>query len=1072
MADMICGKCGARFGTEAALGLCPCCLLDTGVKLADASRSDAGLSGGGGTVAQQESAEALSSPFRLRLEDYELLEQIGQGGMGVVYKARQISLNRIVAVKMLLGGEFASQAAMLRFRIEAESAARLHHPNIVSIHEAGEHDGRPYFSMDFVEGRTLASVVRETPLTPLHAARYTQKVAAAVHYAHSKGILHRDLKPSNVIIDEADEPRVSDFGLAKQFGVQGTDQPIEPMRSFIAPAGGEDGAGDQTGMTHPLTLSGEVLGSPGFMPPEQASARWGSVGPRSDVYGLGALFYYLLTARAPFRAATVTDTLEQLVNSEPGSPRLLNSSVPVDLETICLKCLEKEPRRRYGSAREVADELGRFLRGEPIRARPLGPLGWTWRWCRRRPALASLGAAFALAAMLILVGSPIAVARIERERQRAEAEAFRNVQNLYAADLSLAYRALADNNLGIASRLVEQYMTGPSSVQQLRGWEWRYLWGQCRGDESLTIRGHTDGVPTLAFSPDGKLLVSGGWDARLQVFDLASRTVVTNIVCQSPVASIAFTPDGRQLLTGTWSDGLEILETQTWRKTRTVEAPEFVFSLALSPDGRKVALSGNAFATLWELTGTQEVTRVALGGASERDGAVAFSPDGHLLAYIGRGAVGLKLIGATGNDKEIKNDTCSCLSFCPNGDLLALGDLTGGVTVWTTAELRKVAGLAADTASVTGLAFSPDGRILATCGQGQNITLWSTEDWRTVGVLKGHTRTIWTVKFSADGKFLASADSYGSVKLWRCDAARSGNKATISYPDDLVPHLFRRAYPARYGRAFMLVRSNLTFEVFDKLSLRQTVAGRLPIDHLQAGTISPTADVLALATEEGLIHLLRAGDLREIGRLLSSGTNWSCVLGFSPDGNLFARANSARFVEIWDLRHPSKPLLLETSEGGTIQTLDFSADGKLIAAAHWAGGITLLHIPGRQTLAVLRGHRVGVRDARFSPDGKSIASAGGDGTVRLWNLGSLTEVAQFEVMGERATTVAFSIDGRMLAAGDTQGYIYFWRIDIGRNAGVVRPADRIEWLEFLADGDTLAYATSKGVSSLKAPSLP
>jgi eukaryotic-like serine/threonine-protein kinase len=260
---------------------------------------------------------------------------------------------------MLLGGELASPAAMARFHSEAESAASLHHPNIVSIYEAGEEEGRLYFSMDFVQGQTLGELARETPLSPPQAARYTQKIAAAVQYAHSKGVLHRDLKPGNVLIDEVGEPRITDFGLAKRFGVE------------------------SKGSDSQLTLSGQVLGSPNFMPPEQASAKWGAVGPWSDVYGLGAILYYLLTGRPPFHAASVTDTLEQVLHNEPVSPRVLNPSVPADLETICLKCLEKEPARRYGSAQEVADELDRFLNGEPIRARPLGPMERTWRWCRR-----------------------------------------------------------------------------------------------------------------------------------------------------------------------------------------------------------------------------------------------------------------------------------------------------------------------------------------------------------------------------------------------------------------------------------------------------------------------------------------------------------------------------------------------------------------------------------------------------------------------------------------------------------------------------------------------------------------
>ena len=273
--------------------------------------------------------------------DYELLEEIARGGMGVVYKARQVSLDRIVALKMILAGQLASPADVQRFHAEAKAAANLKHPNIVAIHEVGQHEGQHFFSMDYVAGRSLAELVRANPLPAARAARYVQTVAEAIEHAHQQGTLHRDLKPSNVLIDEADRPHVTDFGLAKQIKA-------------------ESG----------LTVTGQILGTPSYMPPEQAAGRTAEVGPASDVYSLGALLYDLLTGRPPFRAESVFDTIVQVVNTEPVPPRLLNPSVPRALDTICLKCLEKDPAKRFASAQELADDLGRFLAGEPIRARP------------------------------------------------------------------------------------------------------------------------------------------------------------------------------------------------------------------------------------------------------------------------------------------------------------------------------------------------------------------------------------------------------------------------------------------------------------------------------------------------------------------------------------------------------------------------------------------------------------------------------------------------------------------------------------------------------------------------------
>ena len=284
-----------------------------------------------------------------RIGDYELLEEIARGGMGIVFKARQGKLDRLVAVKMILGGEFASREQVRRFRAEVEAAARLQHPHIVRIHETGEHDGQPYFSMDYVEGGNLAALVREQPLPPRRAADYVKTIAEAVHYAHEHGILHRDLKPSNVLIDSSDQPRVTDFGLAKRL-------PDSPLSTQEASQ---------------LTLTGQVIGSPGYMSPEQASGQRDAVGVTSDVYALGAILYHALTGRPPFQGESVTDTLHQVLHQEPMPPRLVNAAVPVDLDSVCLKCLEKNPASRYPSAAMMVEDLTRFQNGEPVQARPM-----------------------------------------------------------------------------------------------------------------------------------------------------------------------------------------------------------------------------------------------------------------------------------------------------------------------------------------------------------------------------------------------------------------------------------------------------------------------------------------------------------------------------------------------------------------------------------------------------------------------------------------------------------------------------------------------------------------------------
>ncbi len=328
---------------------------------------------------------------RVSVAGYEILGELGRGGMGVVYKARQIKLNRLVALKMILAGAHAGADGVLRFRAEAEAVAQLQHPNIVQIYEVGESEGHPYFSLEFLDGGSLEGQMKAGPLQPRRAAELIERLARGMHYAHERGIIHRDLKPANVLLTREGEPKITDFGLAKRL----------------------DSA---QGQTH----SGDIMGTPSYMSPEQATGRIKELGPATDVYALGAILYDLLTGRPPFQGATAMDTLIQVTTDEPVPPSRLQPKVPRDLETICLKCLEKSPRRRYASALELADEVGRFLRGEPVHARPVGLLGRGWRWCKREPKLAVSLAAVLLLLLTVAVGATTALIQVSRARSRME----------------------------------------------------------------------------------------------------------------------------------------------------------------------------------------------------------------------------------------------------------------------------------------------------------------------------------------------------------------------------------------------------------------------------------------------------------------------------------------------------------------------------------------------------------------------------------------------------------------------------------------------------------------------------
>src|SRR5437867_4210124 len=374
----LCRKCGAEIFADAPEGLCTACLFETGLDLL-AHPSVAP----GDDCAPVENVESSDANAALRVKkaprpaktlanfgDYELLEEIGRGGQGVVYRAHQRSLNRTVALKVIGLGPWATEAHLKRFRREAEAAASLEHSGIVPIYEVGEREGSCYFSMKFVEGGQLDEVVRREPMPIRQAAELIAKVARTVHYAHEHGILHRDIKPGNILLDKNGEPHLTDFGLARLLETEST-----------------------------VTRTLEVLGTPSYMAPEQALGENAAVSSATDVYGLGAVLYQLLTGQPPFAGGTTYETIKLLLDTEPRQPRLLNPKIDRDLSTICLKCLEKDPKRRYSSALALAEDLDRWLKHESIQARHTGIFTRGRKWVRRNPTSAVLaGSLIALAA--------------------------------------------------------------------------------------------------------------------------------------------------------------------------------------------------------------------------------------------------------------------------------------------------------------------------------------------------------------------------------------------------------------------------------------------------------------------------------------------------------------------------------------------------------------------------------------------------------------------------------------------------------------------------------------------------
>jgi WD40 repeat protein len=1027
---------------------------------------------------------------------YEVLGELGRGGMGVVDLARHLGLGRPVALKMVLAGACAGPDELQRFRAEAEVAARLQHPNLVTVHEVGRHHGQPYFTLEYMGGGSLARSLGGQPLPAREAAALVAVLVAAVAHAHRHGVIHRDLKPANILLrrraeasgppeaaaggfqEAAYEVKIADFGLAKRVG---------------------PGAA--------LTASGAVLGTPSYMAPEQAAGKGREVGPAADVYALGAILYECLTGRPPFRAATAVDTLLQVLTAEPVPVRRLQPGVPRDLETVCLKCLERQPQRRYGSAAELADDLRRFLAGEPVRARPVRLPGRLLKWVNRQPLVAGLAGAVVAAVLaglgvsawgwltaeqarqgeatqrgkaelaegraLKLAGDE-AVARAEEARQRAVAEAI-----LYIRNVPLAQREL---QAGRPTRALDLLNECPAAV---RHWEWRYLKRQFdAGQQTLMV---APGVRTtgVAFSPDGRRLAVVCHED-VQIWDAQAGTEVRSLSGHKDlVAGAAFTPDGRQVVSASLDGEVRFWDAETGALRRTLNAPAGVVVLALSRDGKRLALADTRrVVTVWDAAAGKQL--LALPAQPALITSVAFSPDGAHLA-VGRQIDGRTLGQPTAALWEVATGkqalafaaqyaSTLALAFSPKGGCLAVGSLDHRVRVFDvkTGLLTPGGVLTGPQEPIIAVAFSPDGKQLAAGGYDHLVRVWDVGSAQELHTLWGHDEKVAGLAFSPDGRRLASAGYEGVAKVWDLAAGQGPTKLVPPGPFSLCIGV---AF-SRDGTQVMSAGQDRVVRLWDVTSGQVKAAYSGLGGQPWAVALSRDGRFAAAADALGTVKLWEASGRERFtfhpvaaNRPQPVGISAHAALAFAAEGDRLVWADCTGAAAAWDTA-TGRELFHRLGSGRGDGTVALDGHGERLA---WSSGDTI-HVRGPadpKDSLTLSQPVPGVLGLAFDPTGRYLASAAKE--LRLWELGTGRHVQAFGGQGfSTGEWLAFSPDGRRLVTASWQVQaMHLWDVPEGRELLSLPGHQGVAGgLGFSPDGRRLAAAGNQGLKVFDAPPTP
>jgi len=998
-----------------------------------------------------------AAPAIVEIPGYEILSELGRGGMGVVYRARHLQLHRIVALKMILAGGHADADDLARFLGEAEAVAALQHPNIVQVYEVSRHNHLPYMALEFVDGDSLAAKLKAGPLSPKEAAQLVAPIAHAMNAAHQAGIVHRDLKPDNVLLSAEGIPKITDFGLAKR-------------------------AADESG----LTQTGTVMGTPSYMAPEQASGESKRVGPAADVYALGGILYACLTGRPPFQGNTPVDTVMQVVNQEAKPPTQINAKIPRDLETICLKCLQKDPRRRYASAAALADDLNRFLADKPVEARPVRGAERLARWCRRNPLLASLTSAVAALLVLIAVGLAVVAYRLNQERIAAEdsaqrandnlqralvaeeekteqlwqsyltqaralrwsGQAGRRFESLAALQKAAAVRPTLDlRNEAIAClalldmRVAKSWEGCPGDLTEITSIFFdsrleRYARSDSKGNISVRevegdkeiIRLPGSGKPAwlMQFSPNGKLLAVNchmqgkRFQDESALWDLENGKKILDFSRQMSGRAMDFSPDGRSFVIGHRDRSLRVFSTQTGEEVRRFPLFVVPYLIRIDPTGQRFAVSAS------DKKGA-EIRDLATGAPLRTLLAIRPVID---LSWHGRedtlaGSAGDRIYIwdiSTGMTKKIleghANSTISMIAFNRAGDLLASGGWDGAVSIWQPLTGTKLLTLPGQEMRGWGLRlqFSSDDRYFGYSILGTKVQLWEIargEECRQYFGTGGRDAA-----FHPGGRIAAVADDRG-VRFW--DLAEGRFLAWLPLPNACSVH-----FPSD-GNSMVTSGHTGLF--------------RWPIQFVADGakrsmTIGPRESLWSAKS-------VSASELSRDGSTLAA-TSFRDNMGI-----------------LIDLVGKTPPVSLQSHE--LMSWISTSPDNRFVATGAFTGSDVKIWDRGTgEFIRKLPAHHHSAR-VQFSPDGHWLVTSEHD-EYQFWKVGTWElnhSIARKNVPGP----IAFSPDGRIVAIAPSSNTVMLIDMETKQELATLVPPDRrnLEGLRFSPDGTRLAVSAGNAL---------